>query len=75
MADKNSRSEWPRTMFSLLRDAGVELFCHVPDAGNDRLISLAKNDHSARVLPEHSGYVLRLNMNIDFIENFWKTNE
>ena len=50
MADKKSRSEWPRTMFSLLRDAGVELFCYVPDAGNDRLISLAKNDNKTRTV-------------------------
>ena len=50
MADKKPRFDWPHTMFSLLRAAGVELFCYVPDAGNDRLISLATNDNKTRTV-------------------------
>ena len=50
MVDKKSCLEWSQTMFSLLRDAGIELFCYVPDAGNDRLISLAENDNKTRTV-------------------------
>tara|TARA_A100001011_G_scaffold370692_1_gene427250 strand:+ start:149 stop:673 length:525 start_codon:yes stop_codon:yes gene_type:complete len=44
--DKN----WPSVMFGLMRSAGVSLFCHIPDAGNDRLISLAEAHNDTQVV-------------------------
>ena len=37
-------------MFNLLREAGVKLFTHVPDAGNDQLIRLAEAHNDTRVV-------------------------
>lgn len=54
-------AEWSRRMFDLLRDAGVSLFAHIPDAGNDRLIALAEehNDTQAVMLTtEEEGVAL-----------------
>ena len=50
MANDTPNTDWSSTVFSLLRDAGVELFCYVPDAGNDRLISLAEKDNKTRTI-------------------------
>ena len=50
MADDSPYWEWSGTMFSLLRDAGVDLFCYVPDAGNYQLISLAEKDNKTRTV-------------------------
>lgn len=37
-------------MFEILRQSGVNLFAHVPDAGNDRLIALADASNETRTL-------------------------
>jgi sulfopyruvate decarboxylase alpha subunit len=37
-------------MFDILREGGVSLFAHVPDAGNDRLIALAETSNETRAL-------------------------
>ena len=37
-------------MFDILRDAGVKMFTHVPDAGNDRLIAIAQAHNDTRTL-------------------------
>ena len=50
MTFEHTHTEWSGVMFSILRDAGVKLFCYVPDRGNDRLISLAETDNKARAI-------------------------
>ena len=35
MTFEHTHTEWPGVMFSILRDAGVKLFCYVPDRGNE----------------------------------------
>ncbi len=50
MSDNHPHAEWSRVMFDMLRRAGVRLFTHVPDAGNDRLIALAEADNETRTL-------------------------
>jgi sulfopyruvate decarboxylase alpha subunit len=50
MGDDHPHAEWSGAMFRLLREAGVTLFAHVPDAGNDRLIALADADNAARTV-------------------------
>lgn len=42
--------EWSRVLFRKLRDADVELFTYVPDAGNARLVELAEEDNGARTV-------------------------
>lgn len=42
--------EWSRVLFRQLRDADVELFTYVPDAGNARLVELADEDNGARTV-------------------------
>jgi sulfopyruvate decarboxylase alpha subunit len=50
MTDDHPYAEWSGVMFGILRDAGVKLFTHVPDAGNDRLIALADAGNDTRAL-------------------------
>ena len=50
MANNHPHAEWSGTMFDILRDAGVKLFAHVPDAGNDRLIALADKHNDTRTV-------------------------
>ena len=50
MPVENPNAEWSRAMFAILRDAGVKLFTHVPDAGNDQLIALAEEHNDSSVL-------------------------
>ena len=50
MANNHPHAEWSGTMFDILRDAGVKLFAHVPDAGNDRLIALADKHNDIRTV-------------------------
>ncbi len=50
MADDHPHAEWSGVMFDLMRDAGVKLFAHVPDAGNDRLIALAEEHNDTRTV-------------------------
>lgn len=50
MSDPHPHAEWSKAMFDILRDAGVKLFTHVPDAGNDRLIALAEASNETRTL-------------------------
>ena len=48
MNDAHPHGEWSAVMFDMLRESGVELFAHVPDAGNDRLIELANSHNETR---------------------------
>jgi len=50
MADDHPHAEWSGAMFDMLRDAGVTLFAHVPDAGNDRLIALVEEHNDIRAV-------------------------
>ncbi len=50
MTSDHPHAEWSSAMFEILRDAGVTLFSHVPDAGNDRLIALAEAGNETRAL-------------------------
>ncbi len=50
MVQEHPHAEWSAVMFEILRDAGVNLFTHVPDAGNDYLIQLAENHNETRCL-------------------------
>jgi len=50
MADDHPHAEWSGAMFDMLRDAGVTLFAHVPDAGNDRLIALVEEHNDTRAV-------------------------
>jgi sulfopyruvate decarboxylase alpha subunit len=43
-------AEWSGVMFNLMRDAGIDLFAHVPDAGNDCLIALAQTHNDIRTV-------------------------
>ena len=45
MTDDHPHAEWSSVMYGMLRDAGVKLFCHIPDAGNDYLVKLAEADN------------------------------
>lgn len=42
MTEDHRHAEWSRVMFDMMRDAGVNLFTHIPDAGNEYLIRLAE---------------------------------
>lgn len=50
MTDDHPHAEWSGVMFDLLRDAGINLFTHIPDAGNDRLIALAEAHNETRTV-------------------------
>ncbi len=50
MTGDHPHAEWSGVMFNLLRAAGVQLFTHVPDAGNDRLIAMAEAHNDTRVV-------------------------
>ncbi len=50
MTMEHPHAEWSAVMFEVLREAGVTLFAHVPDAGNDRLIALADAANETRAL-------------------------
>jgi len=50
MTDDHPHAEWSSAMFDIFRDAGVKLFSHVPDAGNDRLIALAEAHNDTRAV-------------------------
>ena len=43
MPESHPHAEWSGKIFDLMREAGVKLFAHVPDAGNDRLIALRRS--------------------------------
>ena len=44
------RADWPRQLFDLLVEAGVSLFTHVPDFGNDALIRFAEAHNETRAV-------------------------
>jgi sulfopyruvate decarboxylase alpha subunit len=50
MTFEDGYAEWSGAMFSILRDAGVKLFCYVPDTGSNSLISLAEKDNETRTI-------------------------
>ncbi|MDH3739876.1 MAG: thiamine pyrophosphate-binding protein [Alphaproteobacteria bacterium] len=50
MTEDHRHSEWPGVMFDNLRDAGIKLFTHVPDAGNDQLIAIAEEHNETDAL-------------------------
>ncbi|MEO1495414.1 MAG: phosphonopyruvate decarboxylase, partial [Pseudomonadota bacterium] len=50
MTTDHPHAEWSAAMFEVFRKAGVSLFAHVPDAGNDRLIALAEASNETRAL-------------------------
>lgn len=50
MTAEHPHAAWSAEMFDILQDAGVTLFAHVPDAGNDRLIALAEASNETRAL-------------------------
>ena len=50
MPESHPHAEWSGKMFDLMREAGVKLFAHVPDAGNDRLIALAEENNDTRAI-------------------------
>ena len=50
MTEPHRHAEWSRVMFDMMREAGVTLFTHVPDAGNECLIQMAQADNAARTV-------------------------
>ena len=50
MTTEHPHADWSAAMFDVLREAGVTLFAHVPDAGNDCLIGLAEANNETRAL-------------------------
>jgi sulfopyruvate decarboxylase alpha subunit len=50
MTDDHPHAAWSGVMFDVFRDAGVTLFTHIPDAGNDRLIALAEAHNETRTV-------------------------
>tara|TARA_B100000315_G_C14582995_1_gene591486 strand:- start:908 stop:1432 length:525 start_codon:yes stop_codon:yes gene_type:complete len=50
MNPDHPNAEWSAVMFDILRDAGIGLFTHVPDHGNDFLIALAMEHNDTRTL-------------------------
>ncbi len=50
MTENQPQAEWSSVMFDLIRNAGIDLFTYVPDAGNDRLIALAIEHNDTRTL-------------------------
>jgi sulfopyruvate decarboxylase alpha subunit len=56
--EQDMSSEWPEEIYGLLRDANIDQFAYVPDAGHDHLIkrSLADPDvHSIALTTEEEG--------------------
>ena len=61
MSDDNIHAAWSRQLMSLLNEAGVNLYTHIPDAGNKTLIELAtaQNDTQTVLLTsEEEGVAL-----------------
>ncbi|MEK9754313.1 MAG: thiamine pyrophosphate-binding protein [Rhodospirillaceae bacterium] len=50
MPEAHPHAQWSGVMFDLLREAGVTLFTHIPDAGNDQLIKLAEKHNDTRAV-------------------------
>jgi sulfopyruvate decarboxylase alpha subunit len=50
MTDPHPHAQWSGVMFDLMRDAGIDLFAHIPDAGNDQLIKLAEKHNDTRTV-------------------------
>ena len=50
MSEPHPNTEWSSVMFDAMREAGVTLFAHVPDAGNDCLIRLAEAHNDTRAI-------------------------
>jgi sulfopyruvate decarboxylase TPP-binding subunit len=42
--------DWPQLVFDRLVEAGVTLFAHVPDFGNDKIIKLASSRNDTRAV-------------------------
>lgn len=42
--------EWSQVLFRQFKDAGIELFTYIPDAGNARLAELAEEDNETRLV-------------------------
>ena len=42
--------EWSKALFRCFKDAGVDLFAYIPDAGNARLAELADEDNETRLV-------------------------
>ena len=50
MLDDHRHAEWSRVMFDMMREAGVRLFTHIPDAGNECLIRMAEEHNDTRTV-------------------------
>ena len=50
MADPHPHAQWSGVMFDLMRESGISLFAHIPDAGNDLLIKLAEKHNDTRAV-------------------------
>ena len=50
MANDHPYAEWSEVMFNLFHKAGINVFAHVPDAGNDRLIAHAQMQNDVRTV-------------------------
>ena len=50
MTDPHPHAQWSGVMFDLMRDAGIDLFAHIPDAGNDQLIKLGEKHNDTRTV-------------------------
>ena len=50
MTETHPYAQWSGAMFDLLREGGVTLFAHIPDAGNDQLIKLAERHNETRAV-------------------------
>lgn len=50
MTEDHRHAEWSRAMFDMMREAGVTLFAHVPDAGNECLIRLAEEHNDTQAI-------------------------
>ncbi len=48
MVGENPGAAWYRESYEVLKHAGTELFCYVPDAGIDPLIRMAHADNTVR---------------------------
>ena len=50
MTEAHPHAAWSGVMFDLMRDAGVTLFAHIPDAGNDQLIKIAEQHNEVQTI-------------------------
>lgn len=50
MPDNHRHAEWSRVMFDMMREAGVTLFAHIPDAGNECLIRLVERHNDTQAI-------------------------